>query len=221
MAWIKIDHTTPDKPEVMQIADALGITPEQAFGHLCRIWIWADQQSLNGHAIVVTEKGLDRIARHSGFASAVRAVGWLNGPDGSISLPNFDVNNGETAKKRALATKRQVTRRSRLRSDNGVTREDKRRINTPIPPSGAFLKFWNAWPRHTRKQSKGQCWERWRKFSLDAVAEEIVMHVEAMKRSTDWLKESGAFIPAPLAYLNQRRWEGADLGQQELRVAMP
>lgn len=82
---------------------------------------------------------------------------------------------------------------------------------TPLPPSGAFLRFWGSWPKSSRKQSRGSCWERWRKADYDQVADQIIAHVEAMKLSIDWRKDSGAFIPAPLVYLNQRRWDGADV----------
>lgn len=78
-------------------------------------------------------------------------------------------------------------------------------------PSGAFLRFWGAWPKSSRKQSRGTCWERWRKQDLDLLADQIIAHVEALKLSIDWRKDGGAFIPAPLVYLNQRRWEGADM----------
>jgi hypothetical protein len=78
------------------------------------------------------------------------------------------------------------------------------------PPSGAFLRFWGVWPSSSRKGSRGECWERWRKHDFDLVAEEIISHVEGMKSSADWLKNGGEFIPAPLAYLNKKRWEGAE-----------
>ena len=38
----------------------------------------------------------------------------------------------------------------------------------------------------------------------------ILAHVESLKVSTGWQKNGGEFIPAPLVYLNQRRWEGAE-----------
>lgn len=148
MAWIKLDHTTADKPEVMQMADLLSISPEQAFGHLCRVWVWADQQSLDGHEVNVTEKGLDRIARHDGFATAMRGAGWITGKDGAISFPNFDRHNGETAKQRALAAKRKVTERSRNRRDIVVTREDKREIRKETKaglPDWVPEDAWKAW----------------------------------------------------------------------------
>jgi hypothetical protein len=32
-----------------------------------------------------------------------------------------------------------------------------------------------------------------------------------LKTTEQWLKLNGAFIPAPLVYLNQQRWDGAEV----------
>jgi hypothetical protein len=32
-----------------------------------------------------------------------------------------------------------------------------------------------------------------------------------MKTTDAWRKDDGAFIPAPLVYLNQQRWDGAEI----------
>ena len=32
-----------------------------------------------------------------------------------------------------------------------------------------------------------------------------------MKTTTQWLRDNGAFIPAPKVYLNQQRWDGAEV----------
>jgi hypothetical protein len=125
--WIKLQHSTPDKPEVMKMAKMLAMEPEQVAGHLIRVWSWTDQQSLDGHALDVTESDVDRVARHAGVAKAMREVGWLSGQDGRISFPNFDRHNGESAKKRALAADRQRVKRSRSNRDINVTREEERR----------------------------------------------------------------------------------------------
>lgn len=91
-----------------------------------------------------------------------------------------------------------------------------------MPPfSGQFLRFWGAWPKSARKGSRGECWERWKKNDFDLVAEEVIAHVEALKRSADWKKDGGAFIPAPLVYLNKRRWEGADVADIEKSTDSP
>lgn len=128
--WIKLQHATHDKPEIMKIAKSLGISAESAFGHVTRVWVWLDQQSLDGHDLDVTEKDIDAQARHADVAKAMRQVGWLTGTDGAISFPNFARHNGESAKKRALAADRKREERaktSRLERDGNVTREEERR----------------------------------------------------------------------------------------------
>ena len=106
MAWIKIDHVTPDKPEVALIAARLKIDPDAVVGKLLRLWIWADQNSLDGNAVSVTDSFLDRITHRKGFAAAMRAAGWLDGKNGGVILPNFERHNGQTAKGRATTNRR-------------------------------------------------------------------------------------------------------------------
>lgn len=77
--------------------------------------------------------------------------------------------------------------------------------------AAGFAEFWEAWPRGPRKVAKQQCLNKWAKYGCSLIAARIVAHVEQMKRSPDWTKENGAFVPAPLVYLNQRRWEGEPL----------
>lgn len=107
--WIKCEACTPDKPEVFGIAAALNIDPDAVLGKLMRIWIWADQQTISGNAPSVTSALLDRIAGVTGFAEAMRKEGWLVGGDSAgrgAEFPNFDRHNGQTAKQRALTSKR-------------------------------------------------------------------------------------------------------------------
>lgn len=77
-----------------------------------------------------------------------------------------------------------------------------------INAAHGFAEFWAVWPRGPRKAAKQQCLNKWAKYGCAENASAIVAHVEAMKRSQDWTKENGAFIPAPLVYLNQQRWDG-------------
>jgi hypothetical protein len=89
--------------------------------------------------------------------------------------------------------------------------------HTP-PYSGAFLRFWGSWPKNERKASQGKCWAVWLKADFDLQAETILAHVDGLKSSDGWQR---GFVPAPLTYLNQRRWEGAEAPQAEApRVAL-
>lgn len=87
------------------------------------------------------------------------------------------------------------------------------RDKEPPTPKGepeGFTAFWVGWPKNDRKQARGKCLAAWTKGRCELVATDILRHVEHLKRSHSWLKDNGQFIPAPLVYLNGRRWEGAE-----------
>jgi len=100
-------------------------------------------------------------------------------------------------------------------SDAQVGREGKGRKGTRVVTDSSestlpgFESFWETWPTTDRKQAKGKCFDAWKKAHAERDAAVILAHVDRMKNSQDWQKDSGQFIPAPLVYLNNRRWEGA------------
>lgn len=73
-----------------------------------------------------------------------------------------------------------------------------------------FDRFWAAWPKSTRKEARGKCFDAWRKANAERIADAVIAHVERKKQTEDWTKANGQFIEAPLVYLNNRRWEGAE-----------
>lgn len=134
--WIKVEITTPDKPELMKAARILGVDRDLVFGKLVRLWGWFDKNSVDGRVDGVVSTDVDRLVDMDGFCEALKSVGWLEYDDDAeiVTLPNFDVHNGETAKQRASRNKRQAKWRENV--DGGVdkgastkasTREEKRR----------------------------------------------------------------------------------------------
>lgn len=77
-----------------------------------------------------------------------------------------------------------------------------------LPPG--FANFWTTWPTNDRKQAKGKCLDAWKKAHAERDAALVLAHVESLKLSDDWQKQGGQFVPAPLVYLNGRRWEGVE-----------
>lgn len=75
----------------------------------------------------------------------------------------------------------------------------------PNSVTPGFDAFWSAWPAHHRKADKRRCLEKWVAMGLEPVAGEVVKHVEQCKTSKAWA--DGQYIPAPLVYLNQARFE--------------
>ena len=82
----------------------------------------------------------------------------------------------------------------------------------------SFEDFWKAWPRSERKGGKSTCLAKWNKLKLDTQADQIIKHVEWMKTTDAWKKADGAYIPAPLVYINQMRWDGAEVPEMTLNV---
>lgn len=76
-------------------------------------------------------------------------------------------------------------------------------------PEG-FARFWQTWPKSDRKGSRSDCLKAWARVGAEAVADGVIAHVERQKTSPAWTKNGGEFIPAPLVYLNQKRWDGAE-----------
>ena len=232
--WIKLEKATADKPEVLRMARALKLDRDSVFGKLLRVWIWFDGNSVDGNVDGAVDADVDALVSHSGFADAMRNVGWLTDTESGagLQLPKFDRHNGETAKKRALKNNRQTNWRQKKdaqastpASTSASTREEKRRVTTPIVPlpgddlfPDGFARFWEIWPAGERKQAKGKCAEVWKRRNCEAIADEILAHVESLKRTDSW---HGGFVPAPLVYLNQARWQGATLqAVEEKRVAL-
>jgi len=149
--WLKMEINTPDKPEVIGMADMLGVNPAHVVGGLFMVWRWFDQQTTDGNASFVTKITVDRISGVTGFADAMEKVGWLVAPeDGGLVLPNFVRHNGETAKQRALTAKRVAKSKAKSNEKSNATvtqqvtqqvtgvalpREEKRReeLTTSVP----------------------------------------------------------------------------------------
>ena len=109
-----------------------------------------------------------------------------------------------SAEKRTNAKATTVERPLNSRSTNQNQNQNhiKPSSGKPDMPPG-FARFWEAWPNSPRKVGKADCLKRWKLRGLEAEADEIVAHVEAMKKSQQW---RDGFEPAPATYLNQQRY---------------
>ena len=77
----------------------------------------------------------------------------------------------------------------------------------PIPEELriGFQEFWDAYPnKNNRRTAKSKCAKVWKTKNLDAVADQVLTHLEAMKKTRDWVR---GYEPSSLTYLNQDRWE--------------
>ena len=62
--------------------------------------------------------------------------------------------------------------------------------------------FWQAYPK---KVGKADARKAFAKVKIDVHI--LIQAVEKQKKSEQWTKENGRFIPNPSTWLNQGRWE--------------
>jgi len=91
------------------------------------------------------------------------------------------------------------------------TFDDQKLIEKPRSPFKSlkqqerFDAFWAAYPK---KKSKGQAEKAWIKINPDDELLGVMLSsLERLKRSKDWLKDGGQFIPYPATWLNAKGWE--------------
>jgi uncharacterized protein YdaU (DUF1376 family) len=77
-------------------------------------------------------------------------------------------------------------------------------ISSVAPTASRFEDFWSVWPNSKRKVAKTACKAKWDRHALDPLADKIIASVARLKASEQW---TSGFEPAPLTYINQRRWE--------------
>ena len=137
--WIKMRSNIDHDWRVVRMAELLGMPELHVVGCLWKVWSWADQNTVDGNAICVTDVTLERYTGVTGFAHAMRQVGWLKGENGALCLPNFLEHNGQTAKKRAQTQLRVAKHRNASSVTKALPekrREEKKRVKkeNPLPP---------------------------------------------------------------------------------------
>lgn len=79
----------------------------------------------------------------------------------------------------------------------------------PTPQGGdgleGFTEFWRVYPI---KKSKKKASEAWVKLSpTPALIDTILLAVQHQAASEQWRKDGGKYVPYPVTWLNNRRWE--------------
>jgi hypothetical protein len=127
--WMKVELVTPDKPEVFQMAQILGIDPDAVVGKLIRVWGWFNSHTEDGESSAHIALHLNRMVSNEDFCKAMIEVGWLESDGEVIRIPKFDRHNSQGAKTRALANRRTAKRRSKEKAPDSGCNE-----NVPLAP---------------------------------------------------------------------------------------
>lgn len=65
-----------------------------------------------------------------------------------------------------------------------------------------FELFWEAYPKKKAKQDAEKAFAK-----VTVSVQTLLYAIEVQKKSEDWTKENGQFIPHPATWLNGKRWE--------------
>lgn len=231
--WIKVEKTTPEKPEVLCISEILEIHPTHAFGLCVRFWLWCDDQMQSMSQKFVTNVTLDYVVGHKGFADALVVVGWLRVREGSLEVPNFDRHLSESAKKRADSGRRKQKQRESVdscvteMSQNFVTNvtELSQKCHTPslslslsnsnhgddFSLEESFESFWKTYPCAQGKKPARAAFEK----AIARLSKKMTPHDSAEKliqAAKDYADYIGKAVNPPAVkyaqgWLNDERYE--------------
>ena len=82
---------------------------------------------------------------------------------------------------------------------------EKENTRASVDALAGFSSFWLAYPK---KKSKGQAERAWKKLNPDEqLQDRLLQALERAKKSADWQKDAGQFIPYPASWLNAKGWE--------------
>jgi predicted phage replisome organizer len=89
--------------------------------------------------------------------------------------------------------------------DKDTRRKKNTRADKSAGTPDCFSDFWSAYPK---KVAKTTAQTAFKKLNPDAaMMETILKALEKQKKSMQWTKDNGQFIPNPSTWLNQKRWE--------------
>jgi hypothetical protein len=184
--WIKLHRSLLDDYEFSSLPDA-------SKAHLILIWLFASQ---NDGKIPEDAKFLQRKLGLEKLPDLKTLI------DQGLLIPEQDASNalaeGKQGDSDALALAR--------------SQESEKRREEESVRASAFDAFWQAYPRKVAKPEAEKCW---RKLATDDFAK-VMDALARQARSPQWQESGGQFIPHPATWLNQRRFEDAEVQQRKV-----
>lgn len=155
--WIKLRTKLPRDGRLRvasRVCHALGVTEYRTtvtlmLGAIATLWCLADEHAdADGVLTGYTADAIDAEVGVPGFCEALPSE-WIDLSGQWVKLPEYQEHNGTTGKSRAQATKRKRKERavtnvadsSRHERDTSVTREEKRREDSPVGNSSTSAKI--------------------------------------------------------------------------------
>lgn len=195
--WIKVEVATLDKPEVVRMAELLGVKRDEMIGILFRFWAWLDRSTGNGVVTHTSRFGVDEVMHCAGFSAALESVEWCKFDNEALTLavPGFDKHNGNPAKTRALGRDRKREYDERKSNAECVTKEEKRRDTTTSLRSVVVREpLTTPTDRHVQLAADNgvSCQAEFEKYG-DWLAATGKKHKDPVAGFSMWLRKAGEF----------------------------
>lgn len=119
---------------------------------------------------------------------------------------------GKQTQANASKRKQKETNASKIEQNaiNNNNNNDNKKNNDNL-----FERFWSVYPRHVAKQNARKEFD---KANVDeTLLQTMLTAIEKSKRSEQWTKDNGQFIPHPSTWIHQKRWED-DLPVAKVKV---
>ena len=116
--WFKMEVITPNKLEITEIADTLGVSKHEALGMFTEYLSWLNQHCEDGILPLSSIKLIDNMTSNTGFCDALASVGWMIIRDNCLEIDKYDRHNGKNAKKRANTNRRVAESRAKKQLEN-------------------------------------------------------------------------------------------------------
>lgn len=112
--WIKVEKTTPNKPELRYIGRECSVSKGDAFLAWFLLWRYFDAHvDETGFLRFLGPEDCDDIAKVDGIGKALEEAGWLAFDETGVTIRNWTKHNGKSAKQRALGARRVARHRQK------------------------------------------------------------------------------------------------------------
>jgi hypothetical protein len=192
-----------------QVCQQLNWKWDEELGVLYLPTWWRYNQPENANNVIGNLKDLDDVPGSPLVAEFCENVTYLD-PRFRETFRQLVERLGERYPRRSATQEQEQEQETTPRADAPVTAAPLSATN------GAgladFARFWAAYPK---RKNRGQAEKAWVK--LQPPIDTVLSVLEVQRRSRDWVKDGGQYIPYPATWLNAKGWLDevpADLGRQ-------
>jgi DNA replication protein DnaT len=118
--WLKLENITPNKFEIMQMADILNKNRQEVVGIFIDYLVWLNEQCDKAFIPASAQGHIDEKVNCPGFCNALQEVGWMNITETDLEIVKFDRHNGNTAKSRSQNNRRVANYRAKNKIEKGI-----------------------------------------------------------------------------------------------------